>query len=1554
MKATGQPLRSPRPMSRQAHRSQRTQRAFRATLRHSVAAVAACFATGALANPTAPTVVNGTASFNQTGNLLTVTNSNGAVIHWNTFSIASGETTRFIQPSSASSVLNRVLGGDPSAIYGTLSSNGHVWLVNPAGILVGPGGRIDVAGFVASTLNVSTADFLANRLTFNATPGAGNVVNQGEILTPAGGSVYLVGTNVSNEGLITTPQGETILAAGQTVGLLDTATPGVKVEITGEAGNATNLGQIVAEAGRIGIAGVIVRNSGTLNASSAVSEGGKIFLRASRDAYVDGDGRIVATGATGGRVEVLGDRVAVMDRAEIDASGVNGGGIILVGGDYLGKNPDIQNASVTFFGADATLKVDAQEVGAGGTAIVWADDTTRAYGTISARGGANGGDGGFVETSGKRYLAVDGIRVDTRAPRGATGTWLLDPDELTILNGTLVGSGYNVSGGVFSTTSADATIYDDTIQTALDTTSVILQTSGAGGDNGSISADGVSITSGSGNSLTLAAYGVGAAAGDISLTNSLFDVNGGITLLAGWDGIDFTSTSIADSGGNITLSQSSLLSGGPINLWAGGLITLQSDGSSSTVVSSGAAMDVAASGLKLLAGDSLDGAGLVKLEAADAQTITIHNGGTLEVRAGNGNYNEAWVRSGSQTITFTAGGLLTVHGGGGGNGNIGSIESDSSQFINAPDVDIFLTGGTSGGDIVEDQINDGSIGAETWQEVYARNVTINGGSATYGGAGFFGGDAGGSSQYFELSGNLVMNGGSSANPHPLASPAFIGTEYGGNTVTLNVGGSITLNGGSGAGGPVLIGSLTDTAGETVVNVSAQRGITATGNVGGIWLGVKELSGNSSGSAVTLRSGWYGLGEVASPSGLGGNLLTSGSVNIQTDDSGSVLIEAYESDSATLGDITLGAGTMVSSGTVTVAAQGHNTIGGMLETPGGMTLSAGFGGSARGGNLLLTNTSNLLAGGYNLEAWAGTATPYGGGNITQAGSLESTSGHIDIYSDRNLAINGSVISAGQIYADVGYNGTNAFGGNLSFGAGSNVSAIDTIEMFAYAGADALGAITQAAGSSIASDSYIGLYADNHLTLNGAVTTPDNLFLYAGLDNAGSPGDPSYNSAAGGNIAFGAGSVITGGHIEMFANRGSVNTATGNVTQAAGGLLHTTPSLASLYIQAAGSVKLLGTTQVDGGATVDISAGYDTPNNSSLFFPDKQIQIASLIAPDSDVYLKATGAISANTEDIFGIEAIIWNSSSGGIVIRNHTTTGTQPDYVALGDAADTNRSVSFTHTGSDLTLTGSYEFYTMAPDESASGAILVATPTSNLTYTGATLYGSSAILSAGNTLAVDSSLFSDGNLALIAPVVDISDSVSANGNLLVAAGTLNNSTNSGSLSGYNLNMIAGNINGNSGAHFMASNVLNATVANNIVLADGAHFHAGGDINLTMSGAGSEIRLSNGSYMHAGAPTTIHIDFITRTSGGIFIDGISTIANNGSTGFFVGSLMTPAVPGAGLDITYANGNQSFLAILDSNTNSIYSETEEERQRRLYEATQFAEGNNDDANKPVAQCS
>ncbi len=87
--------------------------------------------------PHGATVVQGQASIATQGNRMTVTNSAGAVLNWQSFSIGAANAVRFDQPSASSRVLNRVVGNDPSAILGSLSSNGQVWLLNPYGVLFG-------------------------------------------------------------------------------------------------------------------------------------------------------------------------------------------------------------------------------------------------------------------------------------------------------------------------------------------------------------------------------------------------------------------------------------------------------------------------------------------------------------------------------------------------------------------------------------------------------------------------------------------------------------------------------------------------------------------------------------------------------------------------------------------------------------------------------------------------------------------------------------------------------------------------------------------------------------------------------------------------------------------------------------------------------------------------------------------------------------------------------------------------------------------------------------------------------------------------------------------------------------------------------------------------------------------------------------------------------------------------------------------------------------------------------------------------------------------------
>jgi filamentous hemagglutinin family protein len=317
-------------------------------LRRKVLAVvvAAAFST-AQANPVAPTVVHGMATFNQQGSLYSITNTPNTIIDWRSFSIAPGEITRFIQQSADSKVLNRITGQDPSQILGSLQSNGKVFLINPNGVLFGAGSRVDVNGLVASSLNISNADFLAGKNNFDGAANAGKVSNQGTITTPSGGQIFLIAPAVENSGVISAPNGEVVLAAGS-VQLFDSADPNVQVVVSAPSDQAINLGQIVAQGGRVGVYGALVNQRGVINANSAVrGENGKIVLKASGTTLVEAGSQTSATGSnlnTGGDILLLGAQVGVMGDAVVDASGAAGGGTVLVGGDYQGKNAAVPNA----------------------------------------------------------------------------------------------------------------------------------------------------------------------------------------------------------------------------------------------------------------------------------------------------------------------------------------------------------------------------------------------------------------------------------------------------------------------------------------------------------------------------------------------------------------------------------------------------------------------------------------------------------------------------------------------------------------------------------------------------------------------------------------------------------------------------------------------------------------------------------------------------------------------------------------------------------------------------------------------------------------------------------------------------------------------------------------------------------------------------------------------------------------------------------------------------------------------------------------------------------
>src|SRR5688572_17851350 len=293
------------------------------------------------------------------------------------------------------------ISGSLTQIFGRITSNGQVFISNQNGVLFGASARVDVGALFATSLSIKGQDFMAGRYNFYNEGSAGSVVNEGNIVT-ANGYTALVGPQVRNDGIIIARAGSVALAAGDRVSLDMIGDGLISLSVDQLAYNASviNTGAITADGGTVlltarsanALLDTVINNSGTIRANSLVERNGEIILDGGTAGVVTVTGTLQAAGVdsetTGGAIKVLGDKVGLFNGATLDASGDAGGGIVLVGGNFRGQGPE-HNASMTYVGTGAAIKADAVWDGDGGRVIVWSNDATRVYGTISARGGAS-------------------------------------------------------------------------------------------------------------------------------------------------------------------------------------------------------------------------------------------------------------------------------------------------------------------------------------------------------------------------------------------------------------------------------------------------------------------------------------------------------------------------------------------------------------------------------------------------------------------------------------------------------------------------------------------------------------------------------------------------------------------------------------------------------------------------------------------------------------------------------------------------------------------------------------------------------------------------------------------------------------------------------------------------------------------------------------------------------------------------------------------------------------------------------------------------------------
>ena len=630
----------------------------------TVVAVALVSGRAALANPEGGQVVGGSATIEETSStrLDVIQSTDSAIINWQSFSIGAGEHTNFQQPSSSSVTLNRVVGANLSEIYGRLTANGQIYLINPVGVVFGEGANVDVNGLVASTANIADRDFMAGRYEFSV-PGdtSGFIVNRGSVTAAEGGLVAFVAPWVENQGVIAASLGRVVLAGAETftldlygdslvrIAVDDTVTEAL-YDMDGNPVDAlvANSGDITADGGQVLLtarsAGGVVDNAinmdGMVVANSVAEVNGEVVFFGARAGAVLVSGVVEAlgddAGETGGTVTVLGERVGLFGDARIDVSGDAGGGTALIGGGFQGSGE--HTARQTLVAATASISADAGAAGDAGTVVVWADGLTRFAGSISARGGAQAGDGGLVEVSGKETLDYRGT-VDTRAPAGDVGTLLLDPTNIEVAGASEAGVTIaevdnagdadvdNGGGGADATTN---TIAAADIVTALNTTNVTLQAT-----NNIVVTNAINASGNAGSfGLTLDADN------QIQINNSITTNDGFVTLTGTGNTIIFntgnnpaidTTGGDFDNGGDVTLTGAVTLSQATTIQAGTGAITING------AVTGANALTLDSTDSGFTAGGNMVLNGDVTISAFDAQGVNnFTNNGTLTT-TGNAN-----------------------------------------------------------------------------------------------------------------------------------------------------------------------------------------------------------------------------------------------------------------------------------------------------------------------------------------------------------------------------------------------------------------------------------------------------------------------------------------------------------------------------------------------------------------------------------------------------------------------------------------------------------------------------------------------------------------------------------------------------------------------------------------------------------------------------------------------------------------------------------------------------------------------------------------------------
>ena len=1065
--------------------------------------------------PTGGQVVAGQAAITQQNAQMNITQSSqSAIVNWGSFNIGSQAAVNFAQPNSASVVLNRVQSADPSYIYGSLTANGQVFLLNQSGILFGQGASVNVGGFVGSTLNIQNSDFLSGNYLFNRTGSTGSIVNQGNLTAANGGYVALLSPNISNQGSITANMGTIALAAGDAV-TLDLSGENLLSVTVNPATVQTlieNKQLLQADGGQViltsraadTLLGSVINNGGTIEARSMQNVNGQIVLDAGNGTTLV-SGKLSATGShpgeTGGTIQVLGNQVALNAGAQLDASGTAGGGTVLVGGDAHGANPLIQNAQQTYVADTASIKADATQNGNGGKVVVWADGTTQFNGNISAQGGTQSGNGGWVETSGKQTLSFAGS-VNTTAAQGNTGTLLLDPTDITISTSTNTNTTIGtLSAGTFAdNTTTPSNLNTTTLQNALSTSNVLVNTTSSLTGTGNITVQNPVFWS-SAYGLTLNATGTGAITTNTGATITNLG-SGGVTMQA--------------AGGAITLNGGISLASGPLSL--SGTIISNNAAISAGIVNMTSTTDIHVNAnvitnngnINILAGwnPSTSTAG-VNPGAVDINGATISSGtGNITITGlGSPTLLDPW-QSGENGVLLrgnalvqSTSGNITVTGTGTGTSGYGvDVEGATITSANG-NVQVTGTGGAGGGS-----------GCGCGVGIDGKTTTASQISVTGSGGLLVQGTAGASRWSYGVSegqGGVIQDTGTPATGNTFqiigtgnaASDISYGVDIGGTggVSTNNAPLTITGTGGSASlyqADGISLGWTTSVAylsstGSGSITLIGHQGSAAGGMLAGISIGGSSYSGDypgyiqTAGAAVNFITDSYYFRNVTNY----GNYVRG---------PGAVTISPYTSGA------TLGVGTGA-TGTLLINS---NALAGIDPTSAGLTL-----GSATTGNVVLGSATfgvpvSILGNNVSVTGSVIGSTL----NLNTAGSIVENVGTITASTLNTSSVGGTMLNDANAVGS--FTATNTTSGNIVL---TDTAATLNITGLSQSGSGAIiltdSGTINVNNSMSWSASKLTLKANNNINfnanLNGSGTASLALQYGQGFVAAGNPS--SYNLA-----------------------------------------------------------------------------------------------------------------------------------------------------------------------------------------------------------------------------------------------------------------------------------------------------------------------------------------------------------------------------------------------------------------------------------------------------------